>query len=109
VNITADNDVASNLWLYSSGDEIEIDGDGGNNDDRIRFTGVFYAPQSDVELEDRMTVKGSFTFRNFEFDDGDIDLHYDESLRTLQPFEGDSVPVVSHLHVSTHDVEVNEG
>jgi hypothetical protein len=68
---------------------------------------VFYAPQSDVMLEEQMTIKGSFTFRSFSFDDGDIRLHYDESLRDLQPFGGDSVPVVSHLHVSTHGVTVS--
>lgn len=109
VNITADGDVTSNLWLYSSGDEVEIEGDGNGDDDRIRFTGVFYAPQSNAELEDRMTIKGSFTFRNFEFDDGDITVHYDESLQTVRPFGGDSVPVVSHLYVSTHGVVVSEG
>jgi len=104
VSVAADDDVTSNLWFYSSTDEIDIRGDEG---DGIEFTGVFYAPQSDVELEDRMTIKGSFTFRSFSFDDGDIRLHYDESLRELQPFGGDSVPVVSHLHVSTHGVTVS--
>ncbi|EMA68958.1 hypothetical protein C461_04987 [Halorubrum aidingense JCM 13560] len=104
VSVAADGDVTSNLWFYSSTDQIDIRGDEG---DGIEFTGVFYAPQSDVELEDRMTIKGSFTFRSFSFNDGDIRLHYDESLRELQPFGGDSVPVVSHLHVSTHGVTVS--
>ncbi|TKX71469.1 hypothetical protein [Halorubrum sp. SP9] len=105
VTVAADGDVASNLWLYSSGDEVEMAG-GEDDGDRIRFTGVFYAPQSDVELEDGMTIKGSFTFRRFSFDDGDIEIHYDEALRTHQPFDGETVPVVSYLHVSTHGVVV---
>jgi hypothetical protein len=104
VSVAADGDVTSNIWFYSSTDEIDIRGDEG---DGIEFTGVFYAPQSDVMLEEQMTIKGSFTFRSFSFDDGDIRLHYDESLRDLQPFGGDSVPVVSHLHVSTHGVTVS--
>jgi len=104
VNVTADGDVASNVWVYSSAEKIDIEGDAG---DGIHFTGVFYAPQSDVKLEDQMTIKGSFTFREFEFDDASIDIHYDESLRSFQPFGGDSVPVVSHLHVSRHGVVVS--
>ena len=108
VNIVADGDVAGNLWLYSSGDEVEIEGgeDETDDSDRVRFTGVFYAPQSEVELEDQMTIRGSFTFRQFSFDDGDIEIHYDEALRTRQPFDGETVPVVSYLHVSTHGVVV---
>ena len=106
VEIAADGDAAGNLWLYSSGDEVEIEG-GESDGERVRFTGVFYAPQSGVELEDRMTIKGSFTFRRFSFDDGDIEIHYDEALRTRQPFDGETVPVVSYLHVSTHGVVVD--
>jgi hypothetical protein len=53
-----------------------------------------------------MSFKGSFTSGSFSFNDADLDLHYDESLRTLQPFEGESVPVVSHLHVSKHEVTI---
>ena len=104
VRITADDDVASNLWMYTSAENIEIVGGSGGE---IVFTGVFYAPQSDVRLENKMTIKGSFTFRNFQFNNGDINIHYDESLRMLQPFDGDSVPVVSHLHVSTHGVVID--
>lgn len=103
VRIAAADDVSSNFWLYSSADEIDIEGDEG---DGIAFTGVFYAPQSDAELDDKMTIKGSFNFQTFAFNDGDIDIHYDESLRTLRPFGGSSVPVVSHLHVSTHGVVI---
>ncbi|QWC20432.1 hypothetical protein [Halorubrum sp. 2020YC2] len=99
-NITADRDRTKNLWLYSSGDAIDIDGDDG----RVHFTGVLYAPESDLILEDSMTFKGSFTADKFEFDEGRLRLHYDEVLRDSQPFGGESVPVVSHLHVSTHRV-----
>ena len=102
-SITADEDVSGNLWLYSSAEEIDFDGDEGSG---VGFTGVFYAPQSSAELTDRMSIKGSFTFETFAFDDADIDIHYDESLKTQQPFEGESVPVVSHLHVSTHGVVI---
>jgi len=105
VVIAADGDVAGNLWVYSSGDEIEMEG-GETDENRIRFGGVVYAPQGAVELEDHMEIKGSFTFRSFSFDDGDIRLHYDEALRTRQPFDGETVPVVSYLHVSTHGVVV---
>ncbi|WP_200531462.1 archaellin/type IV pilin N-terminal domain-containing protein [Halorubrum sp. LN27] len=101
--IAADGDVTRNLWWYSSAADIYFEGDQG---DGIDFAGVLYAPTSGVELQDDMTFKGSFTSASFEFDDADLSLHYDESLATLQPFEGDSVPVVSHLHVSTHRVTI---
>ncbi|WP_435093672.1 DUF7289 family protein [Halorubrum sp. N11] len=101
--ITADDDVAGNMWLYSSGDEIFFEGDQGTG---IEFTGVMFTPTSDVELHDEMRFKGSFTSGSFEFETADLSLHYDESLADLQPFEGVSVPVVSHLHVSRHRVTV---
>jgi flagellin-like protein len=101
--IAADGDVAGNLWLYSSGENIRFQG---APSDGIDFAGVMYAPTSDVTLENEMTFKGSFTSGSFEFSDADLTLHYDESLATLQPFEGDSVPVVSHLHISRHRVTV---
>ena len=103
--IAAADDVAENLWLYSSGDDVYFEGDQGSG---IEFAGVMYAPTSDVELQDEMTFKGSFTSGSFEFDDADLSLHYDESLTGLQPFEGESVPVVSHLHVSRHRVTVED-
>lgn len=102
--IAADDDITSNLWVYSSADSIEIEGDEGEG---VQFVGVFYAPESEVELENKMTIKGSFTFRVFDFENADIELHYDETLRDFQPFDGDSVPVVSHLHVSTHGVTLS--
>jgi len=101
--IAADGDVTRNLWWYSSAEEIDFEGDQG---DGIDFAGVLYAPTSGVDLQDRMTFKGSFTSSSFEFDDADLSLHYDESLATLQPFGGESVPVVSHLHVSRHRVTI---
>ena len=103
--IAADGDVAGNLWLYSSGDDI---GFRGTPSDGIDFAGVMYAPTSDVTLKNNMTFKGSFTSGSFAFDDADLSLHYDESLATRQPFGGDSVPVVSHLHVSRHRVTVED-
>ncbi|MFC7324025.1 archaellin/type IV pilin N-terminal domain-containing protein [Halorubrum rutilum] len=118
--ITADGDVAGNLWLYSSGSEIEFDGPGEDSvDDRdIRFTGVLYAPQSEAYVEGRVTFKGSNTFLSVnsgEADDNgnggnddyvDISFHYDEALQGSHPFGGGSVPVVSHLHVSRHRVVI---
>ncbi|WP_128905182.1 DUF7289 family protein [Halorubrum amylolyticum] len=101
--IAADGDVARNLWLYSNAGEIEIEGDEG---DGVEFAGVLYAPESNVELEDRMTFKGSFTSEHFGFDDADLSFHYDESLRGSRPFGGESVPVVSNLHVSAHRVTI---
>lgn len=101
--IAADGDAAPNLWLYSTAGEIEVEGDEG---DGVAFSGVLYAPASDVELEDRMTLNGSFTSASFGFDDADLELHYDEALRGYQPFGGSSVPVVSHLHVSRHRVVI---
>ena len=109
--IAADDDLAKNLWIYSApgsggGDntgEVEIETDAG---DGLEFTGVFYAPESEAHLDGEMTIKGSFTFYTLTFDDAVIDFHYDEALRTEQPFDGDSVPVVSYLHVSEHRVGV---
>ncbi|WP_435073171.1 DUF7289 family protein [Halorubrum sp. HHNYT27] len=103
--LVAENDVTKNLWLYSSGDDIYFDGD---QTDGIDFAGVMYAPTSDVELKNQMTFKGSFTSGSFEFTNADLMLHYDEALRGLKPFDGDSVPVVSHLHVSRHRVTVED-
>jgi hypothetical protein len=105
VRIAADGDVAKNLWLYSSGDDVYF---GGKQTDGIDFAGVMYAPTSDVVLKNEMTFKGSFTSGSFAFDDADLSLHYDESLATLQPFQGAPVPVVSHLHVSRHRVTVED-
>ncbi|ELZ46200.1 hypothetical protein C464_11383 [Halorubrum coriense DSM 10284] len=102
-SMTADEDKSGNLWTYSSADTIEFEGGVGNG---VRFTGMFYAPQSAASLADEMEIYGSFTFETFSFDDAEIDIHYDESLQTEQPFEGNSVPVVSHLHVSRHGVVV---
>ena len=123
--VTADGDVAGNLWVYSSGDTANLGvGDNDDNDGELRFTGVFYAPQTHAKLEGKMDIKGSFTFYEFSFDykgkgngnnnpggggNGDtaeIEIHYDEALRGQQPFGGESVPVVSHLHVSKHRVVV---
>ncbi|WP_241981490.1 hypothetical protein [Halorubrum sp. GN11_10-6_MGM] len=101
-NVSADGDRTENLWLYSGDDEIDIDGNNG----RIRFTGVLYAPESDMTLDGSMTFTGSFTANEFEFNDARLKLHYDEALRDNQPFDGRSVPVVSRLHVSTHSVVV---
>ncbi|ESS03351.1 MAG: hypothetical protein A07HR67_01747 [uncultured archaeon A07HR67] len=109
--IAAADDLAKNLWIYSApgsggGDDagdIEIETDAG---DGLEFTGVFYAPESEAHLDGEMTIKGSFTFYTLTFDDAVIDFHYDEALRTEQPFDGDSVPVVSYLHVSEHRVGV---
>ena len=101
--IAADGGAAPNLWLYSTAGEIEIEGDEGGG---VAFSGVLYAPASDVELEDRMTLNGSFTSASFGFDDADLELHYDEALRGYQPFGGSTVPVVSHLHVSRHRVVI---
>ena len=103
--IAADGDVAGNLWLYSSGNNISFQG---TPSDGIDFAGVMYAPTSDVTLKNNMTFKGSFTSGSFTFDGADLSLHYDESLATRQPFDGDSVPVVSHLHVSRHRVTVED-
>ena len=103
--IAADSDVTKNMWLYSSGDNIYFDG---AQTDGIDFAGVMYVPTSDVELRDQMTFKGSFTSGSFAFDDADLSLHYDEALRDVKPFDGDSVPVVSHLHVSRHRVTVED-
>ena len=134
--VTADSDIARNLWVYSSGDTVNLGvGDNDDNDGELRFTGVFYAPQTHAKLEGKVDIKGSVTFDKFSFDyrgngngnsggggngngnnggggngDGDtveIEIHYDESLRGQQPFGGDSVPVVSHLHVSEHRVVVD--
>ena len=101
--VAADEDVAGNLWMYSSGDRIDVTAD---DADGVQFGGVLYAPQSTTELAGNMTIKGSFTFELFEFEDAEIEIHYDESLETKQPFEGNSVPVVSHLHVSIHGVVI---
>lgn len=103
--IAADSDVTKNLWLYSSGDDVYF---GGDQTDGIDFAGVMFAPTSDVELRNQMTFKGSFTSGSFAFDDADLSLHYDEALRDVQPFAGESVPVVSHLHVSRHRVTVED-
>ena len=104
-SVAAEEDVAGNLWVYSSADDIRFDGD---EDDPvgIEFAGVFYAPESAVELRDDMTIKGSFTFGAFEFDDADLRFHYDEALASEQPFEGEEVPVVSYFHVSEHRVAI---
>jgi hypothetical protein len=59
-----------------------------------------------MELQDEMRFKGSFTSASFGFNNADLELHYDESLQNLQPFGGESVPVVSHLHVSRHEVTI---
>ena len=101
-NVSAGGDRTESLWLYSGEDAIDING----NDGRIRFTGVLYAPESDTTLDGSMTFTGSFTANEFEFDEARLKLHYDEALRDNQPFDGRSVPVVSHLHVSTHSVVV---
>ncbi len=103
--IVADEDVTKNLWLYSSGDNVDF---AGNQTDGVDFAGVMYAPTSDVTLENNMTFKGSFTSGSFAFDDADLSLHYDESLKDAKPFGGDSVPVVSHLHVSRHRVTIED-
>ena len=103
--IAADDDVTKNLWLYSSGDDIYFAGD---QTDGIDFAGVMYAPTSDVTLDNNMTFKGSFTSGSFDFDDADLSLHYDESLKNAKPFGGASVPVVSHLHVSRHRVTIED-
>ena len=102
VVVAADEDRTEKLWLYSGGDTIDING----NDDRVHFTGVIYAPESEVTLDGSMTFTGSFTANEFEFNEARLKLHYDEALRDNQPFDGRSVPVVSHLHVSTHNVVV---
>jgi hypothetical protein len=101
-NLSADGDRTENLWLYSGEDAIDVNG----NDGRVRFTGVLYAPESVMTLDGSMTFTGSFTANEFEFNEARLKLHYDEALRDNQPFDGRSVPVVSHLHVSTHTVVV---
>ena len=101
-NLSADGDRTENLWLYSGEDAIGVNG----NDGRVRFTGVLYAPESVMTLDGSMTFTGSFTANEFEFNEARLKLHYDEALRDNQPFDGRSVPVVSHLHVSTHTVVV---
>ena len=101
-NLSADGDRTENLWLYSGEDAIDVNG----NDGRVRFTGVLYAPESVMTLNGSMTFTGSFTANEFEFNEARLKLHYDEALRDNQPFDGRSVPVVSHLHVSTHTVVV---
>ena len=103
--ITADDGVAKNLWLYSSGTNINFRGDAA---DGIDFSGVVYAPTSKMQLNNQMTYNGSFTSDSFQFDDADLSLHYDESLQDAKPFEGNSVPVVSHLHVSRHRITVED-
>ncbi len=106
-SVIAEDDVAGNLWIYSSADSITFDGD---EDDPvgIEFAGVFYAPESAVVLRDDMTIKGSFTFGEFAFDDANLRFHYDEALSSEQPFEGEEVPVVSYLHVSEHRVVIGD-
>ena len=106
-SMMAEDDVTGNLWVYSSADSITFDGD---EDDPvgIEFAGVFYAPESAVELRDDMTIKGSFTFGEFTFDDADLRFHYDEALASEQPFEGEEVPVVSYLHVSEHRIVIGD-
>ena len=101
-NVTADEDRTKNLWLYSGGETVDINGD----DSRVHFTGVLYAPESEMTLDGSMTFTGSFTANAFEFNEARLQLHYDEALRDSQPFDGRSVPVVSHLHVSIHDVVI---
>ncbi|OYR45523.1 archaellin/type IV pilin N-terminal domain-containing protein [Halorubrum sp. Hd13] len=103
--IAADDDVTGNLWLYSSGGSIDFQG---APSDGIDVAGVVYAPTSEMTLTNNMTFKGSFTSGSFTFNDADLNLHYDESLATLQPFGGASVPVVSHLHVSRHRVTIED-
>ncbi|OYR38839.1 hypothetical protein DJ82_10350 [Halorubrum sp. Ib24] len=103
--IAADDDVTGNLWVYSSGGSIDFQG---APSDGIDVAGVVYAPTSDMTLTNNMTFRGSFTSGSFTFNDADLNLHYDESLATLQPFGGASVPVVSHLHVSRHRVTIED-
>ncbi|WP_424015307.1 DUF7289 family protein [Halorubrum xinjiangense] len=100
--VTADDDRTEKLWLYAGDEPVDINGDDG----RIHFTGVLYVPESKMTLDGSMTFKGSFTADKFEFNEARLMLHYDEALRDNQPFDGRSVPVVSHLHVSTHSVVV---
>lgn len=104
-SIVADNDATGEMWLYSSGDEIYFEG---NQTDGVDFAGIMYAPTSDVTLKNQMTFKGSFISGSFGFTDADLSLHYDESLTGRHPFEGESVPVVSHLHVSRHRVTIED-
>ncbi|WP_096392996.1 hypothetical protein [Halorubrum trapanicum] len=101
-NVSADGDRTENLWLYAGEDAIDVNGNNG----RVRFTGVLYAPESAMTLDGSMTFTGSVTANEFEFNEARLKLHYDEALRDNQPFDGRSVPVVSHLHVSTHNVVV---
>lgn len=109
VSVAAEEDLAADLWLYSSGDSITFDGDAEDPDGvGIEFVGVFYAPESDAELRDDMTIKGSFTFGEFTFEGADLRFHYDEALAGEQPFEGEEVPVVSYLHVSEHRVVIGD-
>jgi len=109
-SVAAEDDVAGTLWFYSSADAIRFDGDADDPGDPtgIEFAGVFYASESAVELRDDMTIKGSFTFGEFTFEDADLRFHYDEALASERPFDGEEVPVVSYLHVSEHRVVVGD-
>lgn len=76
-DVEVPDDRAKALWVYgTSGNTISVEGD---------YEGVMYAPESDLEIDDEVTITGAITAGELREMGEDVTVNFDRTLRTDVP------------------------
>ncbi|WP_135535610.1 DUF7289 family protein [Halostella pelagica] len=102
-------DNATKMWVYGT-PETDVDFDGNGKSNSPEYIGAIYAPTTGdgsggVSIDNHVEVYGGIVGGQADIQQGSI--HFDEALRGVDPLPVDeSIPRVTHLHLSVNRVHV---
>ena len=106
--LVADDRDASQLWFVTSSDDVRATGGG----EPAYLNGVVYAANggdATVTVDGLATVDGALVADDNDLSTANLTLRYDEALGSGDvddPFEGQRISTINHLHVSIQEVIV---
>ncbi|NHN49944.1 polymer-forming cytoskeletal protein [Halostella sp. JP-L12] len=107
VHVPDDN--ATQMWVYGT-PETDVMFDGNGNGNSAVFKGVVYAPSTNsgagsVTVDGHAEIYGGIVGGTTRVRQGSI--HFDEALRGVDPLPAEeTIPRVTHLHMSVNRVEI---
>lgn len=105
----APGDNSTKLWVYGT-PETDVLFDGNGNGNSPVFQGVVYAPSTNagvgsVTVDGHAEIYGGIVGGTTTVSQGTI--HFDEALRGVEPLPAEeTIPRVTHLHLSVNRVEI---
>lgn len=100
INLTGES---SQLIVYVHSDASDMDS---NQKGNPSFTGVLYAPNTDVELSGKTTFNGALIAKTLHINGNAGDFEYDESLAGFTFDVGNAQNPIKYLHVTENQVNV---